>query len=108
MARKFDDFSKHLAKKHSRRSALRFLGAGVIGALTATIFTRQTDARPPEIVFNRGGPPAFVFNQTRPPVIAFNKVLSNVKGKPAFNHVVSNPAFKPFFNHTTPGTRLPQ
>jgi hypothetical protein len=37
MANKFDDFSKELAERHSRRGMLKFLGAGVIGAAVATV-----------------------------------------------------------------------
>lgn len=44
MADKFDSFSKHLAARQTRRGALKFLGAGIIGAAFGALFTRETDA----------------------------------------------------------------
>ena len=44
MAEKFDNFSKHLATKQTRRGALKFLGAGIIGATFGALFTREADA----------------------------------------------------------------
>ncbi|MGE0227709.1 MAG: hypothetical protein AB7I38_06895 [Dehalococcoidia bacterium] len=35
MTEKFDDMSKHMARKHSRRGLIRALGAGVLGATAA-------------------------------------------------------------------------
>lgn len=35
MSEKFDEMSKQMARKHSRRGALRLLGAGVLGATAA-------------------------------------------------------------------------
>lgn len=68
MSRKFDEFSKHLATKQTRRGALRFLGAGLIGAFVSTIFSREADAthwrgllESPQ--FNQSVP---VFNQDDP------------------------------------------
>ena len=44
MADKFDSFSKHLATRQTRRGALKFLGAGVIGAALTAVFARDTNA----------------------------------------------------------------
>jgi hypothetical protein len=64
VANKFDEFSKHLAKKQTRRGALKFLGAGLVSAFIATVFTsnKAADARGRE----RGddGRKRFKFNQT--------------------------------------------
>jgi hypothetical protein len=47
MANKFDDFSRELAARHSRRGVLKYLGVGVVGAAAAAIAgTRQTEASP--------------------------------------------------------------
>ncbi len=45
MANQFDEFSKRLSERHSRRGLLKFFGAGVVGAAFSTIFTRDVDAR---------------------------------------------------------------
>ena len=44
MAGKFDEFSKHLARKQTRRGALKFMGAGLVSAFVATVFSRGVDA----------------------------------------------------------------
>lgn len=44
MSEQFDDYSKHLATKHSRRGALKFLGAGFIGVAVSTLFSNRADA----------------------------------------------------------------
>lgn len=44
MAEKFDEFSKHLARKQTRRGALKFMGAGLVSAFVATVFSRSVDA----------------------------------------------------------------
>ena len=51
MSEKFDEFSKHLAGKHSRRGAFKLFGAGIIGAAAASIFAETANATP---VFNGG------------------------------------------------------
>jgi hypothetical protein len=52
MSEKFDEFSKHLAGKHSRRSAFKLFGAGIIGAAAASIFAETATATGPS--FNGG------------------------------------------------------
>jgi hypothetical protein len=46
MSEKFDEFSKHLAGKHSRRGAFKLFGAGIIGAAAASIFGETATATP--------------------------------------------------------------
>jgi hypothetical protein len=93
MAEKFDEFSKHLAKKHTRRGLLRFFGAGIIGAFTASALPKGNAEADQGIlhifnkllVFNGTNPqfnstlpfllsPPPTFNSTRPPIY-FNKTL---------------------------------
>ncbi len=82
MAEKFDEFSKHLAKKHSRRGAFKLFGAGIIGAAAATAFGHTANATGP--VFNGGYPN---FNATIPGLPDFN-------GNPKFNAININDALK--------------
>jgi hypothetical protein len=82
MAEKFNEFSKHLARKQTRRGALKFMGAGLVSAFVATVFTRGADA-------DRNGRDFFKY-------INFNKTNPNFNGTFVFN------ATKPFFNATKP------
>lgn len=72
MAEKFDEFSKHLAKKHSRRGAFKLFGAGIIGAAAATAFGHNANATAP------------VFNGTFPNI---NATFPDFNGNPKFNAV---------------------
>ncbi|MGE0685846.1 MAG: hypothetical protein AB7P33_03810 [Dehalococcoidia bacterium] len=71
MAEKFDEFSKHLARKHSRRGAFKLFGAGIIGAAAATAFGQSASATPS-------------FNQTYP---HYNATFPDFNGNPKFNAV---------------------
>ena len=66
MANKFDEFSKHMAKRHSRRGLFRIFGVGVLGAVTAGIFGRskktEADGSPLTNLFQN-----FVTNMTLNP-----------------------------------------
>jgi hypothetical protein len=44
MAEKFDEFSKHMAQKHSRRGAFKLFGAGIIGAAFAAVTATTASA----------------------------------------------------------------
>jgi len=47
MADRFDEMSKHMANKHSRRGAFRLLGAGFLGAAIAGALPTIASARGP-------------------------------------------------------------
>ncbi len=44
MTEKFDDMSKHMARKYSRRGALRLFGAGMLGATAAAVLPAAASA----------------------------------------------------------------
>lgn len=112
MADKFDQFSKHLAARQSRRGIFKILGAGVIGAALSTIFSSEADARgprrvPPSIPVFNGllNKPAYETNGTKPyypnatlyeqnqtlPIYEYN----NTKPPAVFNNtmpIIANPA----------------
>ena len=44
MSEKFDEFSKHLAQKHSRRGAFKLFGASIVGAAMAAVTARTASA----------------------------------------------------------------
>lgn len=46
MSEKFDEFSKHLAAKHTRRGAFKLFAAGLVGAAGATFFGKSASATP--------------------------------------------------------------
>jgi hypothetical protein len=75
---KFDEFSKHLARKQTRRGALKFLGAGLVSAFLGTVFSRTADADRS----GRGFTNFIQFNSTQP---NFNQTL------PRFNQTFTNP-----------------
>lgn len=123
MAEKFDEFSKHLAKKQTRRGVLKFLGAGIVGAFVSTVFSREADAdRKTTPRFNTTLPG---FNSTLPTVNSvlprinnllpefnrtlpgFNSTLPDFNGTlPDFNGLVRRPtAPRPRFNGTLPFKR---
>jgi hypothetical protein len=53
MSQQFDEFSKHMAQKRSRRSLFKFLGGGFVVAAFSAIGSSTTNAAPQ-------------FNQTNP------------------------------------------
>ena len=94
MSQKFDEFSKHLARKQTRRGALKFMGAGLVSAFVATVFTRGTEADPKGRDFFK----SIFWNQTNP---KFNSLLVKLNSSlPAFNstHPVFNETIAPKFN----------
>jgi hypothetical protein len=78
MAEKFDEFSKHLAQKHTRRGAMKLFGASVVGAAMAAATAKTAQATPP------------VVNSTYP-LKKIKKVLKDVPPYPSpnFNYVPS-------------------
>ena len=53
MSGKFDEMSKHMARKHSRRGVFRLLGAGALGATAAAVLPAVASADSP-FTPNRG------------------------------------------------------
>ena len=100
MAEKFDEFSKHLARKRTRRGLLKFFGAGIIGAFTATALPKGNAEADPDIlgIFRK----LLFFNGTNP---EFNGTLPFLLAPPTtFNGTL------PFLNvppHTFNGTLPP-
>jgi hypothetical protein len=91
MPDKFDEFSKHLATKHSRRGALGFLGAGVIGAFASALFSRGAAAGPGDLKDH------FQFGDGKPELNSIKPLLNSLK--PELN---STQPKNPFLNGTLP------
>jgi hypothetical protein len=115
LAEKFDEFSKHLAKKQTRRGVLKFLGAGIVGAFVSTVFSREADADRTAPRFNSTLPE---FNSTLPTVNSvlprinnllpeFNRTMPDFNGTlPDFNGLLNRPTPpRPRFNGTLPFKR---
>lgn len=81
MGEKFDELSKNLASKHSRRGAFRLLGAAIVGAVgaafTKTASTEAGDRKRQKKSFN-----ASIFvNQGTPQVRkSFNAYIYSYQG----------------------------
>ena len=77
MSEKFDEMSKHMARKHSRRGVFRLLGAGALGAAAAAVLPSFASA---DGTFERRSPLWFVnvngqnFNVLEPIRIRWNGI----------------------------------
>jgi hypothetical protein len=67
MSQNFDEFSKHLAAKQSRRGILKLFAGGVIGTFTGVLISRNkaADAAPPGPLTHKL-PGRISFNSTLP------------------------------------------
>jgi len=79
MSEKFDEFSKHLVQKHSRRGAFKLFGAGIVGAAVAAVTSSTASADRKRFSYtpkwnSSGGYPSM--NQTLP---SFNQRADDLR-----------------------------